>query len=465
MRFHKLMCWAVTLTALTPMLALAQDGVSSASMGVARSGFHRVGPDGKYRMPSPDLFRVEEFVNYHKHDLPLPGKGQRLQLNVKKMSIGSKKWLLQIGLATPRSVARDKIPPLNLVLVVDRSGSMGGSKMMHLKNAIRELVENFRPQDQITIVGFSSDARVHLEPARKTEQSRIVNAIKEIHAGGGTNLYAGLKLGFERAEKNFDREKTNRIIFLTDGNANVGVTEKETISKLSKTCHGKGISLMTIGLGIDFNNGLLRELADAGRGVIHYIGDEADIQKTFVREVESLIAPAANQLKLTLDLKKENNPEFFGYHVKEKGKGSHVIKLDDINCGATQVVLVKLSKEHSRGVVRLKYRDAVTSENHELSVELRKIEECAADCQSIKQNYAIGLLASSIKLASEASNEGDNQLAAKKIRKAVSKVEKLLDRQLDKHVVRVMEIAKEYLGHLGEDAAGSSDSIVRRRVK
>ena len=120
-------------------------------------------------------------------------------------------------------------------------------------------------------------------------------------------------MGYGEALKNFDAERTNRVIFLTDGNANVGQVESSQIAAESKKCIKKGISLVTIGLGVDFNNGLLREIADSGRGMMHFIGDAKDIEKTFVNEVDSLLAPAANNVRLVIDLEQDKDLKVYGY--------------------------------------------------------------------------------------------------------------------------------------------------------
>ena len=216
---------------LFPVSLFAQAGVSSGSYGVARAGFHTVGPNGQYVLPSPDMFRVEEFINYHRHDLPLPADGQRALLNVQDLKLENGKTVFQFGLTTPRAMNIERMRPLNIVLVVDESGSMSGEKIENLKAALNSFVERFRKTDKLTIVGFEQKARVILEAAEKTKFKQIDNAIKNIHARGSTNLHAGLMRGYEMAMKHFDKESINRVIFLTDGNANVGVTESEQIAK------------------------------------------------------------------------------------------------------------------------------------------------------------------------------------------------------------------------------------------
>lgn len=445
--------------------AFAQAGTSSSSFGITRAGLHRSSPNGQFMMPMPDMIRVEEFINYHRHDLPLPDQGRRVRLNIQSMLLpakGSKKsetkkghkdqagkTVLQIGLTTPRATDSKTLPPLNLVLVIDRSGSMSGQRLADVKEAIKAMVENFRATDQITLVSFSNDAVVNLEACEKTNQQTICSVVDGIQAGGGTNLHAGLMLGFKQALKHFDRERANRIVFLTDGNANVGVTESTEIAEQSKRCMDDGISMATIGLGVDFNHGLLRELADSGRGVMHFVGDSKDIKKTFVDEFDSVLAPAASKVRLTVDFDGDIKPKFYGYSPKSKPNGKHVFQLDDLGHGVTQVVMVRLPKTNNKlkGTVRLSYVDAITGEKVEVAQSLAELNR--QNKQSLKRNYAIALIAQSIHRAAESSNKGDPLKAIKNLESGIQKAKKTLSGS-DKHVARVLKIAKSYRSKLKE---------------
>lgn len=448
--------------ALSAQHLMAQAGTSSSSVGGARAGFHRVSPSGKYLMPKADFFRVEEFVNYHRHDLPLPKKGERVHLSMRSLELENSKSVYQVGITTPRALDRKKLPPLNLVLVIDESGSMGGAKIANLKSALHAFIERFRETDRITIVGFEHEARVILEAAEKTNVTKISKAINNIHAGGSTNLHAGLMCGYEMALKHFDPERTNRMIFLTDGNANVGVTESSEIAHESKRCIKKGISLVTIGLGVDMNNGLLREIADSGRGLMHYVGVAKDIKKTFIDEIDSVLAPAARKVRLKIQLSGNvKTPKIFGYEKDCKSQVSDAgyeieIKLDDLNYGATQVVMVRLPNAEDHPVkvkATLAYKDAINGEvcsteaKHNALVHLNA-EQKKAGRRSVKRNYAIALVANSIQSAAKYSNEKKNGKAEKVLSNGIKKARTIFDKRDDKNIHRIIKIADEYRGHL-----------------
>jgi uncharacterized protein YegL len=448
-----------TSLVLTSQQLVAQGGTSSGSVGAARAGFHRISETGTYLMPKADFFRVEEFINYHRHNLPLPTKGQRVHLDVQNIELENGKVVYQFGITTPRALDSKKLPPLNLVLVIDESGSMGGEKIANLKSALHTFVERFRENDRITVVGFEQEARVILEAEEKTNVNRISKAIDNIHAAGSTNLHAGLMCGYEMALKHFDPERTNRMIFLTDGNANVGVTESNEIARESKRCVKRGISLVTIGLGVDMNNGLLREIADSGRGLMHYVGDAKDIKKTFIDEIDSVLAPAASKVQLKLGFKRKmKSPKVFGYKNAcefEKTIDGYelVLKLDDLNHGATQVVMVRFpefSGKQISGQAKLTYTDAISGKACMTNRNLREIEKRDDGHFSVKRNYAIALVANSIQAAAKESNEGDNRKADSKLKKGVEKANEILHDRYDKNLKRVVKIANEYREHLDQ---------------
>ena len=445
----------------------AQAGTSSGSVGAARAGFHRVSSTGEYLMPRPDFFRVEEFVNYHRHDLPLPAKGNRVRLDVQNLELKKGNTVYQFGITTPRALESKKLPPLNLVLVIDESGSMSGDKIANLKSALHAFIERFRENDRITIVGFEHEARVIIEAEEKTNVGKISRAIDDIHAEGSTNLHAGLMRGYKMSLKHFDPERTNRMIFWTDGNANVGVTESAEIARDSKRCIKRGISFVTIGLGVDMNNGLLREIADSGRGLMHYIGDAKDIRKTFIDEIDSVLAPAARKVRLKISFSGDlETPKIFGYekdYQKKKTPNGYELKfkLDDLNHGATQVVLARLPAGAGKDVAgraSLTYKDAITGEECSASVDLDELPVSDEARRSVKRNYAIALVAQSIQSAAKASNDNDNPEAEKKLKQGVEKAKKICDSRDDKNLKRMIKISKEYRNKLSQ-----SLKLARRR--
>ena len=465
--FSKYVCLLVfASTIMTGSDAFGQAGVSSMSMGASRAGI-------QLRFSE---IRVEEFINYHRHDLPLPRDGEMVQLDARWEKLSNGKQVLQVGLATPRAIDREFAQPLNLVLVVDRSGSMSGDRIRKVKRSLRSFVECLRKQDSVTIVSFSNSARVDLPACRKTSQAKIEKAIQAINVGGGTNLHGGLMLGYQEAKLNFDSEKANRVILLTDGVANVGTVETDQIVQDSRKFNKKGIDLSTIGLGNDFNRQLLRELADAGRGTIHFVDDSQDIEKTFVDEVDSLLSPAAKKVKLKIDFGgKQRVAKIYGYEPDMDGSTA-TFKLDDLNCGATQVVISELKRPKKNAIadspisIELTYVDSITDRKVVLRKRIVPGKADGNDKQNgrwdedwgktsgVKKNYSIARIANGICFCAKFSQARDFEKANKKLAAGTQFARDHFERGDDEDIDRVMSIAMDYREKVRRAIAATTDS-------
>jgi Ca-activated chloride channel homolog len=214
-------------------------------------------------VPASEI-RVAEYLQYYEQHFPEPQQdtvGLDLRLGNSRMPAqGGPAWL-QIGLRA-RSDKNDMVAPLNLALVIDRSGSMNApDKMPYLKQSLAVFLQSLNPNDIIAIVTYSDQATLLL-PAQPVGDHRWIQAaIDRLQPGGSTNLHAGLLLGLQEVDKNFDVRRNNRVILLTDGIANVGVTDPARIAADALAYNQRGIYLSTIGLGLEFNDALLSELA------------------------------------------------------------------------------------------------------------------------------------------------------------------------------------------------------------
>ncbi|MEO6391978.1 MAG: VWA domain-containing protein, partial [Pyrinomonadaceae bacterium] len=320
--------------------ARAQEGASSAAAMRARYL-----ADAGY-VPTANEVAVEEFINYHRHRLPLPKAGEAVALDTRwgnnYLSQYQPDAVLQVGFATSHANDRTDLRPLNLVLVIDKSGSMSAAdKMVRVKEALLKMVEQLRPTDRVAIVVFDSDAVVALSSQALGNKAAYRETIANLWPGSSTNLNAGLMLGYQEAARNFQKGATNRVILLTDGIANTGEIDPKKIAGNSMEFNGRGIDLSTIGLGLELDKDLLRELAKSGHGLFHFVADAQDIQKVFVTEVQSLVAPAARQVKLEVTFDpKLTLSRVFGYEPKP-GKNSVSLELEDLNQGLTAIALMK----------------------------------------------------------------------------------------------------------------------------
>ena len=358
----------------------------------------------------PEEIVVEEFVNYHKHRLPLPKVGQAVAMDTRwgnsEIARLQREAVLQIGFTTSEVNERTDLHPLNLVLVIDKSGSMADDdKMSRVKDSLRTMLNKLRSNDIISVVAFDTAAYVAYSARPIGNGDELRNAIDCLTPNGGTNIHAGLMLGYAEAKKHFRSGATNRVILLTDGIANQGVTEPAHIARDSARYNGQGIDLSTIGVGLDLNNDLLRTLARSGRGLYHFISDYKDIDKVFVNEVQSLISSIAKNVQVRLEYGPGLRLEKIYGYTPRYGNGHATVALDNMNNGLTQVVMAKFRADSFTNTlpvkVRLTYYDVRRKSMVEEVQELRLVPSESESCDplvdlEVKKNQTIAELADSL---------------------------------------------------------------------
>jgi Mg-chelatase subunit ChlD len=465
--FRVLFGASVVLSILTSN-AFAQDSTSSASVARSRALANSANPNS-YRSSQtfvvPDEVLVEEFVNYHRHQLPLPKIGQSVAVDARwgndEVSVSRREAVLQIGFATAFANERTDLRPLNLSLVIDKSGSMAAEdKMSRVKESLRKMVAQLRPDDIVSIVVFDSEAKVLCPSVRVGNGYRLKRAIDSITADGSTNLHGGLMLGYKEAQKNFEKDSTNRVILLTDGIANVGTTDPKTIAVESSEYNGQGIDLSTIGVGIDLDRELLRTLSKQGHGLFHFVADAHDIKKVFVKEVQSLISPVARRVNLEVEF--DSNLEVakvFGYEPKFNGNRVS-IPIDDMNNGLTQIVLMKFRLENKKAYerdfpvkIRLSYFDIKTRKQivETQTANLRFIQNNSGDLLAdslVRKNYTIAELAQSLYEMSEVAKERDYRTAENLLNTSVSNAYRRYPNMEDQDIKFILNIVEDYQRNL-----------------
>lgn len=441
--------------------AAAQDGVSTA--GAARTKMlSRLGI-----LPKASEVVVEDFVNYHRHEIGRPKAGESVGLDLRWGNSSLAKGgeaVLQVGLSTALATDRTNLRPLNLSLVIDKSGSMSASdKMSRVKVALQKLVKQLRPADVLSIVVFDSEASVLVPSQPVSDGEGIAAAIAQIQPGSSTNINAGLMLGYSQALEHYKKGWTNRVVLLTDGIANVGETKPEAIARQSRHFNDRGIDLSTIGVGLDLNQDLLATLAKSGRGLYHFVADSADIEKVFVKEAQSLLSPVANDPRLVVEFGSGLALEkVYGFAPKTKGS-SVSIALDRMNSGMTEVVLMRFrgtgntpSPSSMKVTARLTYEDVDSGKRVEMSqmASIKPTESRSSSSledASVAKNYTIARLAQAMKdMAVDCERqryvEAEDSLAG-----TIEKAKSEFPNSDDTDVARVLSLAEQYRGILREE--------------
>lgn len=224
---------------------------------------------------------------------------------------GSDKLYIEITLdAGDVQIQEDKRRKLNLSLVLDRSGSMGGEPIENAKLAAMDVYSIVGSGDILSLVTYSDTAHILLPPQKNKNIERAHRKIKGIRASGNTALYAGVEKGAQQVQDFYDTSLINRVILLSDGLANTGPSSLEDLTSLSSRLAQKGISVSTIGLGLEYDEEMMMKIAQKGDGNHYYVQESVDLQTIFSEELALASKTYAQDLRIKIIL-----PE--GFKIKE----------------------------------------------------------------------------------------------------------------------------------------------------
>ncbi|MGB0953761.1 MAG: YfbK domain-containing protein [Planctomycetota bacterium] len=258
------------------------------------------------QLPPKAAIRTEEFLNYFDYAMPAPTEDDfTVYLNAGETVFGDDRLLVSIGVKA-REVLANERPPMNLVFVLDKSGSMAGERMQLVKDALMLLVDQIRDTDTIGLVTFDSTGHVVLEPTQGHERYRIRKAIRSLSTGGSTNAAQGLALGYGLMEKVYDPKSINRVVLASDGVANTGETDQTRILKNVTERAEARVDLTTLGVGMgNHNDVFLEQLADQGNGSCHYLDDVEEAERVLVEGFLGTMITVARDVKIQVEFEEE----------------------------------------------------------------------------------------------------------------------------------------------------------------
>ena len=214
---------------------------------------------------------------------------------------GSVWALVKLTAGKAKTTGKDDRLPLNLALVLDRSGSMHGEPLEYVKESVSFVVDQVASCDFLSIITFDQDVDVICPSQNVANKDGLKKVIKSISSGGSTNLSGGFLRGYREVLKESKPGKVNRILLLTDGEANVGITEPSLLADKAKGMAEKGVSVSTVGVGAVFNEDLLMTLAEAGQGHYYYVSNPDEIPKVFADELEGLLSVIAQAISISME--------------------------------------------------------------------------------------------------------------------------------------------------------------------
>ena len=297
-------------------------------------------------VPPEDIY-IDSYIGSIDYNYPLPASsdfGVFMYSGHRQLSLDGQEEIIQIGIQAGKRDFKD-LQPMNLAFVIDHSGSMADAdKLDWVKDAFDIFIEQVRDVDYVSLVVFDDWARVVFPATRmdsKEVRMQFKRAVHSIHPGGNTNIRDGLLLGCLEVVKNLNREYTNRVMFLSDGQDTVGNSHRD-ILELAEQFSADGVTISTIGVGSSFDLKLMVDMADIGGGSSRFISDREEMEKTFGSELDRMVVPVARNLEMTLEFLVDVDVlDTWGYENRRSGNRIRYF-LPTLHHGDYETILVQL---------------------------------------------------------------------------------------------------------------------------
>jgi Ca-activated chloride channel family protein len=304
----------VKVTAEEPVSTFSID-VDTASWAVIRSTLNMA------VLPTPDQVRIEEMVNYFPYAYKAPTEEEAFSSTVSVMPTpwnpGTRLVTIGIQGALPEVSAR---PPLNLVFLIDTSGSMEDpNKLGLLKQSFTLMLSELRPEDQVAIVAYAGSAGQVLPPTAAADRATIMSALETLSAGGSTAGAEGLELAYQVAEGMKQHGEVSRILLATDGDFNVGVSDPDGLESYVAKKRETGTYLSVLGFGRgNLDDAIMQSLAQNGNGTAAYIDTLSEARKVLVDQLTGALFPIADDVKIQVEWNPATVAEYrlIGYETR-----------------------------------------------------------------------------------------------------------------------------------------------------
>ncbi|MFA5057835.1 MAG: von Willebrand factor type A domain-containing protein [Opitutaceae bacterium] len=353
-------------------LAVAQHPLSTFSVDVDTASYSNVRRFlAGGRRPPRDAVRIEELVNYFTYAYAAPKPADQDPFTA-SLEVASAPWapthrLVRIGLKGREVPTADR-PAANLVFLIDVSGSMDEpNKLPLVQESLRMLVEKLKPEDRVAIVTYAGESGLALPSTPVSHRQEILDALDRLEAGGSTNGGMGIQLAYDVAKANFIPGGVNRVILATDGDFNVGVTDRGDLVRLIGEKAKSGVFLTALGVGMgNYKDATLEQLAGQGHGAYAYLDSAREARKVLAEQVNGTLAVIARDVKVQVEF----NPvqvqayRLIGYEdrlLKPEDFNNDKIDAGDIGAGHTvtalyEVIPAGVEWKPEAGVDPLKYQ-------------------------------------------------------------------------------------------------------------
>ncbi|WP_299668709.1 VWA domain-containing protein [uncultured Ruegeria sp.] len=331
------------ITSESPVSTFSID-VDTASYAVIRNSLMNG------QMPNPDAVRIEEMINYFPYDYPAPHEAAfKPTVTVSTTPWNPDTRLVHIGIQGALPDAEERAP-LNLVFLIDTSGSMNQpNKLPLLKQSIRLMLGQLRPSDQVSIVTYAGSAGQVLAPTNASERAVILTALDQLDAGGSTAGQAGLQQAYSTAEDMTQEGEITRVILATDGDFNVGMSDPDALKNYIADKRDSSIYLSVLGFGRgNLQDTTMQALAQNGNGQAAYIDTLAEAQKVLVDQLTGALFPIADDVKIQVEFNPAKIVEYrlIGYEtraLRREDFNNDAVDAGDIGAGHTVTALYEVT--------------------------------------------------------------------------------------------------------------------------
>lgn len=301
-------------------------------------------------LPQANAVRIEEMINYFDYNYAVPETGGHpFQPTV---AVYDSPWrsgtkLIHIGI---KGYEVQKEMKSNLVFLIDTSGSMNSpDKLPLLVNSFKMMLDNLAPDDTVGIVVYAGSAGTVLEPTKVADKHKIMQALERLQAGGSTAGAAGIEQAYALAERSFIKQGNNRIILATDGDFNVGITNRDELKTFVERKRDQGISLSVLGFGQgNYNDHMMQTLAQNGNGNAAYIDSLSEARKVLVEEASSTLFTIAKDVKIQVEFNPTLVQEYrlVGYetrHLNREDFNNDKVDAGEVGAGHTVTAIYEIT--------------------------------------------------------------------------------------------------------------------------
>lgn len=319
------------------------------------------------RLPPSDAVRIEELINYFNYDFSTAKRKDNAPFLVSTETVSSP-WkptnhIIKVAIKaddgkTDKFSKNNELPPANLVFLVDVSGSMNDRDKLPLVQAsLKMLTKQLRAQDTISLITYAGNTEIVLPATNGKETAKIISAIDRLTAEGSTNGESAIKLAYQQARQQFKQDGINRILMMTDGDFNVGVSDVDEMLEIIRRERDSGVSLSTFGFGQgNLNDYMMEQVADNGNGNYSYIDSLSEAKKALIDEMSATFNTVAKDVKVQVEFNPATVKEWrlIGYEnrvLASEDFNNDKVDAGDLGAGKAVVALFEVTPVGQKGML------------------------------------------------------------------------------------------------------------------